>query len=73
MLMFTKMGIPGGVKRYMDDFIVALLCRNPEEVTAATAFVTELNKPTVLPPPTLPQHGTPGQPRVPRMQCGDQW
>ena len=51
MPMFTKMGIPGGVKRYMDDIIVALLCRNPEEVTAATAFVTELNKPTVYPPP----------------------
>ena len=51
MPMFTKMGIPGGVKRYMDDIIVALMCRNPEEVTAATAFVTELNKPTVYPPP----------------------
>ena len=50
MPMFTKMSIPGGVKRYMDDIIVALLCRNPEEVTAATAFVTELNKPTVYPP-----------------------
>ena len=31
--------------------IVALLCQNPEEVTAATAFVHELNKPTVYPPP----------------------
>ena len=41
MPMFTKMGIPGGVKRYMDDIIV----------TAATAFVHELNKPTVHPPP----------------------
>jgi hypothetical protein len=51
MPMFTKMGIPGGVKRYMDDIIVALLCRNPDEVAAATAFVHELNKPTVYPPP----------------------
>ena len=37
----------GGVKRYMDDITAALLCRTPEEVTAATTFVTELNKPTV--------------------------
>ena len=51
MPMFTKMGIPGGVKRYMDGIIVALLCRDPEEVTAATAFVHKLNKPTVYPPP----------------------
>ena len=51
MPMFIKMGIPGGVKRYMDDIIVAPLCRNPEEVTAATTFVTGLNKPTVYPPP----------------------
>ena len=26
MLMFTKVGMPGGVKIYMDDIIVALLC-----------------------------------------------
>ena len=39
----TKMGIPGGI-------IAALLCRTPEEATATT-FVTELNKPTVYPPP----------------------
>ena len=51
MPMFTKMGIPGGVKRYMDDIIVALLCRTPEEVTAASTFVEELNQPTVYPPP----------------------
>ena len=51
MPMFTKMGIPGGVKRYMDDIIVALLCRNPDEVAAATAFVHELDKPSVYPPP----------------------
>ena len=50
-LMFTRMGIPGGVKRYMDDIIVALLCRNPDEVTAAEAFVSELNKPAAHPPP----------------------
>ena len=36
---------------YMDAIIIALLCRTPEEVTAATTFVTELNKPTVYPPP----------------------
>ena len=47
MPMFTKMGIPGGVKRYMDDIVVALLCRNPDEVAAAEAFVCELNKTTV--------------------------
>ena len=35
----------------MDDIIVALLCRTPEEVTAASTFVEELNKPTVYPPP----------------------
>ena len=35
----------------MDDISVALLYRNPDEVTAATAFVHELNKPTVYPPP----------------------
>ena len=52
MPMFTRMGIPGGVKRYnMDDIIVALLCRSPAEVAAATAFVHELNKPAVYPPP----------------------
>ena len=49
--MFTKMGIPGGVKRYMDDIIAALLCRNPDNVTAAEAFVSELNNPAVYPPP----------------------
>ena len=51
MHMATKMGIPGGVKRYMDAITAALLCQNPEEVTAATAFVHELNKPTAHPPP----------------------
>ena len=47
------MGIPGpgGVKRYMDGIIVALLCRNPDEEAAAEAFVCELSKPTVYPPP----------------------
>ena len=35
----------------MDDIIVALLCRKPEEVAAATAFVHKLNKPTSYPPP----------------------
>ena len=35
----------------MDDIIVALLCRNPNEVTTVEAFVSELNKPTVYPPP----------------------
>ena len=44
-IMFTKMGTSGGVKQYMGDIIVAL------EVTAATTFVTKLNKPTVYPPP----------------------
>ena len=33
--LFIKMGIPGGVKRYTDDIIVALLCRNPDEEEAA--------------------------------------
>ena len=51
MPMFIRMGILCGVKRCMDDIIVALLCRNPEEVAPATAFVHELNKPTVYPPP----------------------
>ena len=47
------MGIPGpgGVKRYMDGIIVALLCRNPDEKAAAEAFVSELSKPTVYSPP----------------------
>ena len=45
------MGIPGGVKRYMDDIIVALLCRNSDEEVAAEAFVSELSKPAVYPPP----------------------
>ena len=35
----------------MDDIIVALLCRNPDEEAAAEAFVSELSKPTVYPPP----------------------
>ena len=47
----TKMVIPGGVKRYMDDIILALLCRNPDEEAAAEAFVSELSEPTVYPPP----------------------
>ena len=49
--MFTKMEIPGGVKRYMDAIIVALLCRNPDEEATSEAFVRELSKPTVYPPP----------------------
>ena len=44
-------GPSGGVKRYMDDIIVSLLCRTPEDVTAACIFVEELNNPTVYPPP----------------------
>ena len=35
----------------MDEIIVALLCRTPEEVTAASTFVTKLNKHTVYPSP----------------------
>ena len=35
----------------MDDIIVALLCRNPDDEAAAEAFVSELSKPTVQPPP----------------------
>ena len=46
--MFTRMGIPSGVKRYMDDIIVALLCRIPSDVTAAESFVSE---PTANSPP----------------------
>ena len=71
--MFTKMGIPRarGVKRHMDDIIVALLCRTPAEVTVASTFVTE--QAYFLTPSTLPQHGTPGQTRVPRSQCDSQW
>ena len=51
--LFTKMGLPGGVKRYMDDIIItiALLCRNCDEEAAAEAFVSELSKPTGYPPP----------------------
>ena len=49
--LFIKMGIPGGVKRYMDVIIVALLCRNPDEEAVAEAFVCELSKPAVFPPP----------------------
>ena len=49
--MLARMGIPGGIKRYTNDIIVALLCRNTDEVTAAEAFVSELSKPTVYPPP----------------------
>ena len=53
--MLTRMGIvagiPGGVKRYMDDIIVALLCSTPLEVTAAESVVSELNQPTVFLPP----------------------
>lgn len=45
------MGIPGGVKQHSDDIIVALLCRNPDDEAAAEAFVSELSKPTVYPPP----------------------
>ena len=47
----TKMVIPGGVKRCMNDIIVALLCRNPDAEAEAEAFVSELSKPTVYPPP----------------------
>ena len=60
MPMFTRMGIPGGVKRYMDGIVVALLCQTPEEVTAASAFVEELNKPTVYPPPLCLNMEPPG-------------
>ena len=35
----------------MDDIIVAILCRNSDEAAAAEAFVSELSKPTVYPPP----------------------
>ena len=35
----------------MDDIIVALLCRNPDEEAAAEAFVRVLCKPTAYPPP----------------------
>ena len=35
----------------MDDIIVALLCQTSEEVTAASTFVEELNKPSAHPPP----------------------
>ena len=35
----------------MDDIIIVLLCRNPDEEAAAEAFVSELSKPTVYPPP----------------------
>ena len=49
--LFIKTGIPGGVKQYMDDIIVALLCKNHDEEAAAEAFVSELSKPTVYPPP----------------------
>ena len=35
----------------MDEIIIALLCRTPEEATAASTVVEELKKPTVYPPP----------------------
>ena len=64
--MFIKMGVPGGVKRYMDATIVAILCGTPEEVTAATSDLCDRTEQACcVAPTTLPQSGTPGQPRVP--------
>ena len=44
----------------MDDIVVALLCRNPDEEAAAEVFVSELSKPTDHPSTTVPQHGASG-------------
>ena len=39
MPMFVKLGLPGGIKRYLDDVLVCIGCINKEEVLRATEFV----------------------------------
>ena len=40
--MFIKLGLPGGIKRYLDDVLVVLFCSSQEQIKLAEAFVQSL-------------------------------
>ena len=49
--MFVKLGLPGGIKRYLDDVLVCIGCVNEEEVLRAMQFVRWVK--TAYPPPLV--------------------
>ena len=51
MPVFVKLGLPGGIKRYLDDVLVCIGCMN-EEVLQAMEFVRWVQ--TAYPPPLVP-------------------
>ena len=51
MPMFVKLGLPGGIKRYLDDVLVCIGCANEEEVLRAMQFVRWVK--TAYPPPLV--------------------
>jgi hypothetical protein len=49
--LFKLMGVPGGIKRYLDDVIVAMYCRSESEVILANSFMQMLGGESVYKPP----------------------
>ena len=49
--LFKLMGVPGGIKRYLDDVIVAMYCRSDSEVILANSFMLMLGGESVYKPP----------------------
>ena len=51
--MFTKLGIPGGIRRYLDDIIAVFCCNGKIMELEAKLFMEWLASPEVYPPPLV--------------------
>ena len=49
--LLLKMGVPGGVKRYLDDVLIALAWRDKEELDEIRAFLQKMK--AMYPPPLV--------------------
>lgn len=48
---FRELGLPGGIKRYLDDLIITLQCNSFEQQVEAELFIDWLKSAEVYPPP----------------------
>lgn len=51
--MFVKLGLPGGIKRYLDDVLLIVLGDKEADLARITLFVQWLSSTSVFPPPLV--------------------
>ena len=49
--MFTRMGLPGGIKRYLDDVLVAALCATDSDKVLLVEFKKGIGGSAIYPAP----------------------